>query len=42
MSKSVIIAVFAALLILCVGAQVFSLNRSDHRERLTKNYFYVR
>ncbi|VVC75659.1 hypothetical protein AQUSIP_09490 [Aquicella siphonis] len=41
MSKPLIIAVFGALLMLCIGAQLFSVNRSDRSDRLTQNYYYV-
>ncbi len=42
MSKAMIIAVVGALLILCVGAQMFSLNESETDNNVTQNYYYMR
>jgi hypothetical protein len=41
MSKPIIIAVFGALLILCIGAQLVSVNDSDASLNVSKNYFNV-
>lgn len=39
MSKPIIIAVFSAFFILCVGVQFLSINDTDSTISTTKNYF---
>jgi hypothetical protein len=40
MQKPLIIVVFSALLLLCVSAQMYSVNRSTHPD-VTNNYYSI-
>jgi hypothetical protein len=41
MPKTLIIAVFGTLLMLCIGAQIFSLNRATPDNGIANNYYYI-
>jgi ABC-type uncharacterized transport system fused permease/ATPase subunit len=44
MSRVIIIIVFGTLLILCIGAQMISLNAKEDNQTITErqNYYYMR
>lgn len=41
MPKTLIIAIFGTLLMLCIGAQMFSLNRAAPESKIASNYYYI-